>query len=233
MTQRGLIEKGGLADRLIAHCSEEWETYTRHPFVQGLADGSLPEAAFKHYLKQDYLFLVHFARAHALVAFKADTIADMRAAAAAVNALVDHEMRMHVQYCAGWGLTEAEMAEVPEDAACVAYTRYVLDTGMAGDVLDLLVALAPCTIGYGVIGSALAADPATLRQGNPYDAWISMYSGEEYLGLVRDAAAQVDRVGRARGGDPRFDALARTFRAATRLEAGFWQMGLDAATRQG
>jgi thiaminase/transcriptional activator TenA len=31
-----------------------------------LADGSLAEAAFRHYLVQDYLFLTEFARAYAL-----------------------------------------------------------------------------------------------------------------------------------------------------------------------
>jgi thiaminase/transcriptional activator TenA len=224
-----LIPQNSVAARLISSCAADWQAYTAHPFVTGLASGTLPEAAFRYYLKQDYLFLIHFARAHALAVYKADTVADMRSAAAAVHALIDHEMRMHVEYCAGWELTEAEMASVPEDPACVAYTRYVLDRGMAGDILDLLVALAPCTIGYGVIGSTLAADPATLRAGNPYDPWISMYSGAEYLDGVREATAQLDRVFEARGGEARIEDIVATFRAATRLESDFWQMGLNAA----
>lgn len=215
--------------RLIDACPDAWRRYTEHPFVGGLADGTLPEAAFRHYLAQDYLFLIHFARAYALAVYKADDLADMRAAAGTVNALLDTEMSLHVQYCAGWGLSEAEMAAVPEDPACVAYTRYVLDRGMAGDVLDLHAALAPCVVGYGVIGARLAADPATKRgDGNPYDAWIAMYSGEEYLDVVRASVAQIDRLAARRGGDARFDSLAATFAAATELEVDFWQMGLDA-----
>ena len=188
-------------------------------------------AVFKHYLMQDYLFLIHFARAYALAVFKADTLEDMRAASATLSALIDHEMKLHVSYCAGWGLTEAEMAAVPEDPACVAYTRYVLDCGMAGDSLDLLTALAPCVIGYGVIGARLAGDPGTQRDGNPYTAWIDMYSGHEYLEVVSGTVAHLDALFARRGGEARFDNLARTFAAATRLEAGFWQMGLDAAER--
>src|SRR3546814_13459581 len=96
-------------------------------------------------------------------------------------------MKLHVQYCSDWGMTEADMAAVPEDPACVAYTRYVLDRGHAGDLLDLHAALAPCVVGYGVIGARLAADPATRRgAGNPYDAWIATYSGEEYADVVRN-----------------------------------------------
>ena len=43
-----------------------WPAYTGHAFVRGLGDGTLPREAFLHYLKQDYIFLFHFARAWAL-----------------------------------------------------------------------------------------------------------------------------------------------------------------------
>lgn len=224
-----IVPAASFLGRLIDACPDAWRRYTDHPFVRGMADGSLPESAFRHYLAQDYLFLIHFARAYALAVYKADDLADMRAAAATVTALLDTEMSLHVQYCAGWGLSEAEMAAVPEDPACVAYTRYVLDRGMAGDLMDLQAALAPCVVGYGVIGARLAADPATKRgEVNPYDAWIAMYSGEEYLDVVRGSVAQVDRLAATRGGEARFDGLAKTFAAATELEVDFWQMGLDA-----
>ena len=227
-----LIPADSVMARLIASGSEVWDRYTRHPFVAGMADGSLPEAAFRHYLAQDYLFLIHFARAYALAVYKADDLADMRAAAATVTALLDVEMKLHVEYCAGWGMTESEMAAVPEDPACLAYTRFVLERGMAGDLLDLQVALAPCVVGYGVIGRRLAADPVTRRgDGNPYDAWIAMYSGDEYVDVAGAAVAQLDRLAARRGGDARFQDLARTFAVATELEAGFWQMGMDAAQR--
>jgi len=39
-----------------------WEAYTRHAFVEGLGDGTLPREAFLHYLVQDYVFLFHFSR---------------------------------------------------------------------------------------------------------------------------------------------------------------------------
>ena len=50
-------------DNTFAACrgnTPVWLAYTRHAFVQGLGDGTLPHAAFLHYLKQDYVFLIHF-----------------------------------------------------------------------------------------------------------------------------------------------------------------------------
>ena len=65
---------------------------------------------FRHYLIQDYLFLIHFARAWALAAFKADDLTEIRGATAALSGIVDVEMDLHVGFCGDWGLTEAELA---------------------------------------------------------------------------------------------------------------------------
>ena len=54
--------------RLRAACTADWEAYTGHAFVRQLAAGTLPEKCFRQYLIQDYLFLIHFARAWALAA---------------------------------------------------------------------------------------------------------------------------------------------------------------------
>ena len=37
-------------ERLKTEASAEWRAYTEHPFTNGLGDGSLAEAAFRHYL---------------------------------------------------------------------------------------------------------------------------------------------------------------------------------------
>jgi thiaminase/transcriptional activator TenA len=228
------VEPGSdsLFARLKAACAEDWAAYVGHPFVRQLADGSLPEACFRHYLAQDYLFLIHFSRAYALAVFKSEHLDDMRQAAATLDALLNSEMSLHVAYCARWGLGETEMAAVPEAEQNMAYTRFVLERGLSGDLLDLLVALAPCVVGYGEIGARLLGDRATRLEGNPYKEWIEMYGGAEYQQVAAGAVEQLDRVARRRiGEDPagsgRWASLETTFRSATRLEIGFWDMGLS------
>jgi hypothetical protein len=78
-------------ERLKAAASAEWRVYTEHPFTNGMADGLLAEAAFRHYLVQDYLFLIEFARAYALAVYKAAKLADMREAAAGLSAILERE----------------------------------------------------------------------------------------------------------------------------------------------
>ena len=176
---------GGLFARLRAAAGAIWPAYTRHDFVLRLARGDLPEAAFRRYLVQDYLFLLHFARAWGLAIYKSDSLADMRRAHALVAATLDIEIGLHLDYCRFWGLSEAAMAQEPEALETIAYTRFVLDRGLAGDRLD--------------------------------------------QSLARAAAAALDELFLRRSGEGRLPALAASFATAARLEADFWQMGLDAA----
>src|SRR5690606_3972767 len=61
-----------------AACQPDWDAYTRHSFVEGLRDGTLPQSAFLTYLVQDYLFLQNFSRAWALAVVKAGDLTEMQ-----------------------------------------------------------------------------------------------------------------------------------------------------------
>lgn len=219
-----------LFDRLRAACAEDWAAYVDHPFVVQLAAGTLPEPCFRHYLIQDYLFLIHFSRAWALAVYKADNLADMRAAAGVLHGLMDHEMSLHVSYCESWGISPDQLERTAEARANMAYTRYVLERGLAGDALDLLVALAPCVLGYAEIGRTRIDHPATRLEGNPYRAWLEMYADREMQQLAASVDGQMQRLANQRMGEGRFEQLVRTFADATRLEIGFWDMGLNMET---
>ncbi|MEL6594356.1 MAG: thiaminase II [Pseudomonadota bacterium] len=205
-----------------------WRAYTRHAFVQGLGDGTLPPTAFLHYLKQDYVFLIHFSRAWALAITKADTVEEMRLAAGTVNGLINEEIALHIKTCAAAGIDEATLFATQERQENLAYTRYVLDAGHSGDLLDLLAALAPCVMGYGEIGAHLAK----AKTSNTYDEWIGTYASAEYQQLCQDVGVLIDgavarRLGDGAHASPRWASLQARFAMATQLEVGFWDMGLD------
>lgn len=208
-------------------CQAQWRAYIEHAFVQQLGDASLAPEAFQHYLKQDYLFLIQFARAFALAAYKSPTLSDLKQAKEGLQAILDVELDLHVSYCKEWGISEEELANLPEARATLAYTRYVLDTGNRGDLLDLHVALSPCMVGYGEIANWLNQRKETIRgNANPYDAWIEMYEGDEFQEAMQAEIRWLDE--RLADVSPaRFEQLTRIFRDATRLEIDFWEMGLN------
>jgi thiaminase/transcriptional activator TenA len=212
-------------DRLKSAAPEEWRAYTEHRFTDAMADGTLPEAAFRTYLVQDYLFLIEFARAYALAVYKSPTLEDMRESAGGLTAILDVEMDLHVRLCAGWGLSRQDLVAAAPAAETLAYTRYALDAGMRGDLIALKVALAPCVIGYAEIATRLAARARAGIANSPYRSWIEEYAGAAYQDVAARATAHLDRLA-ARYATPAREAeLAAIFREATRLEADFWEMG--------
>ncbi|WP_339037035.1 thiaminase II [Bradyrhizobium symbiodeficiens] len=218
-------------ERLKTAASVEWRAYTEHPFTNGLADGSLPEAAFRHYLVQDYLFLIEFARAYALAVYKSPRLADMREAAAGLSAILDVEMNLHVKLCAEWGLSPSDLENAPPAAEMLAYTRYVLDAGMRGDLLALKVALAPCVIGYAEIATRLASLPIADAATNAYRVWITEYAGTPYQEVAAKARAHMEQLADRYATPAREAELVAIFKEATRLEADFWEMAWRAGPR--
>ena len=214
-----------LFDRLKTAASPEWQAYTHHAFTDAMADASLPEPAFRHYLVQDYVFLIEFARAYALAVYKSPSLADMREGAAGLSAILDVEMGLHVKLCGAWGLGPDDLERARPEPETLAYTRYVLDAGMRGDLLSLKVALAPCVIGYAEIAARLAAKARGSDPGNPYAVWIGEYAGAAYRDVATAAEAHLERLAGRYLTPAREAELITIFREATRLEADFWEMG--------
>jgi len=217
-----------LFEQLRQAAAADWNAYVDHAFVRGLGDGSLAQAAFRAYLVQDYLFLVQFARAHALAAYKARNLADMRAAKEGLAAIVDVEMNLHLRLCERWGLSASDVEATAEHQATVAYTRFVLDIGQSGDLLDLQVALTPCTLGYAEIARRLApAGAEALPADHPYREWIGEYASPAYQAVAAAAGEHLESLARRYASPARFPELRAIFAQAARLEASFWQMGLE------
>lgn len=213
-----------ITQTLMKNAEPFWTEYVEHEFVQKLENGTLPLANFQHYLKQDYLYLLHYNRAFALAIYKADNFKQMEIAHQSVAALL-HEIQLHIGFCKEWGIDEQALLATPESAACVAYTRYVLDCGMTGGLPELYAAIAPCAIGYAEIGRNLASrgkSPAN----NPYQVWIDMYASAEFQQATQALADNLDDLCQGMN-ERQLAKLQQIFNTATRMEAAFWQMGLD------
>lgn len=216
-----------LFERLKADAAPQWKQYTQHDFVRQLGEGSLPLECFKHYLVQDYLFLIQFARAYALGIYKSAAVSDMRNSLEGVKAILDVELELHIELCGKWGMSRTEIETASEDTPTMAYTRFVLDAGMAGDLLDLQAALAPCIIGYAEIGSQLVRDGSDNPE-NPYQRWVQEYSGDGYQSLAKDFSAWMDETASQVLTEHRYTRVLSLFEKACRLESDFWQMGFNA-----
>lgn len=205
-----------------------WLYYTKHEFVQKLANDSLHENCFLNYLKQDYLFLIQFSKAWSLAILKSDNLEEMKIAASTVNELINFEMGLHISLCEKYGISKFDLENTEEENENIAYTRYVLELGYSGDFLDLLSALAPCVLGYGEIG-------LNLQNSNPkismYKKWIETYSSSEYQSVCLNVGKLIDKSFKLRLGENytntyKWNKASLIFKKATSLEVDFWNMAL-------
>ena len=219
---------GIVFNKLKSNTLVKWNLYTQHKFVQKVSDGSLDKKLYLKYLKQDYVFLIHFSRAWALLVAKSKSVNEMRIASATLNALVNEEIQLHIKTCKDEGITEEQLFKTEEELNNLAYTRFVLEAGYSGDFLDLLIALSPCVFGYGEIGLYLKS---ISKSDNPYISWIDTYNSTEYqevcmnIGSLLDEATQ-DRLGKDFVNNTLWPKLEKTFLIATKLEIDFWEMSL-------
>ncbi|HEY5361917.1 MAG TPA: thiaminase II [Streptosporangiaceae bacterium] len=192
-----------------------------HPFLAGLTDGSLPADAFAFYVVQDALYLQQYARSLAAVAGRSPDGAGTETFARHAAGIVNVERQLHDTLLAGLGIDPASIGTAEPAPTTLAYTSYLLAATQGGSYAEGVGAVLPCYWIYWEVGKEL------LRRGSPdprYQQWIDTYSGEEFAGEVREVLAIADELGPALAPAERAQ-VGRHFRATSRYEWMFWDMG--------
>ena len=205
-----------------------WNSYIKHDFVIKLTSSSLNKKIFLNYLIQDYLFLIQFSKAWSLAIVKSDTLYEMKVAANTVNGLINFEMDLHIDLCGSYGISKIDLENANEENENIAYTRYVLEAGYSGDLLDLLAALIPCVLGYGEIGLNNAK---VIPEDYMYHKWLKTYSSKEYQKICDQVANMFDnaillRLDKNYKDSYKWNSIKKIFRKAVLLEVDFWNMAM-------
>jgi thiaminase/transcriptional activator TenA len=195
-----------------------WEASLAHPFVRGIGDGTLDEAAFQFYIRQDYLFLIDYGRLLALGAARAPRLEWMRRFAGLALSVLETEMALHREFAARWGVSVAELEHERAAPATAAYSDFLLRTAALGDFAELAAAVAPCMWGYAEIGVALSRSASSDR----YREWIDMYASEEFGELAAWSRSLLDE---ADGDRARME---EAFVTSSRHELAFWEAAFSA-----
>ncbi len=210
-----------LTDDLYRDAKPIWDAQLEHPFVKGIADGSLDETVFQRWVIQDYAYLKEFARIFAWAVAKAERLDAMGWYAQVLDLTLNTEMALHRTYAARFDVTVDEMEAAEVWPTTRAYTDFLVRTAADGDMADLLAALLPCAWGYVHIGQALAAGelPADQR----YSDWIEQYASDEFAEAAGWLRAELDRAAEGATAQKRAR-LRELFLLSSRYELRFWDM---------
>ncbi len=190
-----------------------------HPFVRGLADGSLDSEIFQRYVAQDAFFLRAFARAYALAAARSRDIDTHHAFRELLDA-VAHELELHVRYSQTLGIA---LERVTPYRATLAYTDFLLATAWHRGLDEVVAAMTPCMRLYAYLGKELAARTAGSSV-HPYRNWIETYDGAEFQAAAARLERLLDRLATDR------PAIREAYRYAMECELRFFSAPLEAAS---
>ena len=98
---------------------------------------------------------------------------------------------------------------------------------MTGGLPELYAAVTPCALGYAQVARYITENYPK-RPSNPYQAWIDTYSSPEYQQAAQETVDFLTALCKPLN-DAQFAHIQQIFTTATRMEIGFWQMGLDLA----
>ena len=208
-------------DELYGAASDIWKAQVEHPFVRGIADGTLDPAVFERWVRQDYLYLAEFSRVFAWAAARADRLESMGWFAAALHLTLNTEMGLHRAYAARFGIGEAELKREEMWPTTRAYTDFLVRTAADGDLADLVAALLPCAWGYVHIADHMAGAgrPGDRR----YADWIQQYTSDEFRGAADWLRSEMDRLAEGAPIEKRAR-LMHLFVLSSRYEWQFWEM---------
>lgn len=215
-----------LFSNLIKENQKIWDAYLHHDFVKKLEDKSLKQENFLFYLKQDYIYLLNYAKCYARLALNSNTAKELRFAMKFQNYIVEGEMELH-RAILSLGINADELDIKDESLVNIAYSRYMLSVGENGDFLDMLVALSACAIGYGYIGAEIYQRLGKEKlQNHPYKEWILTYSSDEFQNEIKEFEDFLNSYTQQISQE-KFENLSEIFYNVVRLENAFWEHALQ------
>ena len=188
----GATDPDSWSRRLWNDIESVFDKILAHPFLTGLTDGSLDEAAFAQYVAQDVHYLRDYARALAIVGAKAPTLESTAMFARHAAEVFDVELALHSTLLPELGLDPDQLGTIPPTPTTQAYTSYLLATTYGGSFADGLAAVLPCYWIYAEVGAALLARGSSDRR---YQRWIDSYGGDEFAATVAQVLELADRTG--------------------------------------
>lgn len=165
-------------DELFNEVKDIWEQYYSHPFITEIKNGTLPIEKFRHYIIQDYLYLLDYAKVFSLGVVKSPNESLMKKFSNLCDGTLNSEMGIHRVYMDRLNLTTEEILNTSPTLANTSYTNYMLSISFLGGIKEICMATLACMWSYEAIAQNIIK--TAKKEGNFYYDWIAAYADTEY-----------------------------------------------------
>ena len=199
-----------------------------HPFVQGIADGSLAVDKFRFYLLQDYLYLFDYAKVFAQGVVKSREPEVMRTFAGYVESILGGEMNVHRGYMKRLGITEEQAETVKPSLSNLSYTAYMRAVAAEEGPAEIMAAVLSCALSYEYIAKWIVANYPDAEKHEFYGEWVQSYASEGYAEENVRLTALMEKLAEGYS-EQQLQHLTDIFVDCSRYEAMFWDMAWNGA----
>lgn len=218
----------GFSKELREVAAHIWEKIFAHPFLAEIERATLPLDKFKFYIKQDYTYLVDFARCLGIAAAKSEDIETMRTLASLLEAGTTIEIEMLEGLGERLGVPAMDLRTAEPAPSNVAYMRHFLYVAYSGSVGEIMASMLPCMWTYQEIGERIEGGPA-FDEHPFYREWRDTYRSREYVELVGWYKDLTDRYA-SEAGSREKGLMKKHFLLSSRYEFMFWDMAYKKET---
>lgn len=213
-------------DKLFSAVQEIWEEYLEHPFVKGIATGTLDKEKFKNYLIQDYLYLKDYSKVFCVGIIKATTMEEMRFYYNSIQGTMNDETAVHIEYLKGFGYDEVEIEREKNHMVTSSYVSYMQAQALTGGLKEITAAVLPCTWSYSYIGRYIKENYSDSYENNFYKPWIDVYSSDDYTVFTDQWIDYTNNLCKDLSEEEE-EKLIDIFRLSSIYEMQFWDMAFE------
>ncbi|WP_312635755.1 thiaminase II [Oscillibacter sp.] len=221
--------KQNTTQRLLVAAKDIWTDYHAHPFVQGIANGILDREKFKHYMVQDYLYLLDYARVFALGVAKARDRGSMALFAGYVAQILDGEMDIHRSYMERLDISLDKAEHTPMAQDNLSYVSYMLRVAYEEGPGEIAAAILSCALSYEVIAKEMVIKNPACAEHPFYGEWVRGYASDDYADANEKLMELTEHL-TSDYSETRLRRLEEIFIACSRYEGAFWDMAWELRT---
>lgn len=212
-------------DELHEHAEPIWDALLEHPMIQGISDGSLDESCFQYWLKQDYQYLIDYARLLSYGTATAPTLDHMTTCASLLESTLTTELPFTRELATKFNISNEELTQTQLSPTTQAYTDFLIRTATTGTFGDIIAILLPCLWGFNRLGTHLITTEVPDQEW--YAEWIELYASESFTTVAESCKDLMNTISQHAAPQTR-DRYRDVFLTAVRYEYQFW----DAAWHQ-
>ena len=209
--------------RLLKAAADIWAGYHTHPFVEGIKYGTLDIRKFRHYMIQDYWYLMDYTKVFGIGVAKSKSVETMKLFAKYIQAILAGEVNVHNGYMADLGISQEELCSTPISQDNRSYTSYMLRAAYDGGEAEILTAILSCAYSYEVIAKNIVKNNPESIHDEFYGDWVKSYTSEAYAEENVILLNELNRLTETYT-EKQIQHLIDIFVACSRYELAFWEM---------